>query len=90
MRPDGDDFELMTAAYEGLGDDYPLPIGTRRCAKLSPFQRIKQEHRAIVTDDPSELLAGRAPDMAAPGPTSGLAIPFFEGITLTSVTLFLF
>ncbi|MFG0254513.1 MAG: GAF domain-containing protein [Rhodopirellula sp. JB053] len=85
-----DEFELVSAAYHNLGDDYALPIGTCRSGELSPFSRLKQEMRALVTDDPSELLAGRDKDVAAPGPTSGLAIPFFEGVTLTSITLFLF
>lgn len=90
VRPDCDEFELISAAYYDLGEDYPLPIGTRRGSNLMPFARLKEEKRALVTDDPNELLAGRDQRTAAPGPTSGLAVPFFDGITLTSITLFLF
>ncbi|WP_044252238.1 hypothetical protein [Rhodopirellula sp. SWK7] len=87
---DQDEFQLSSSAYYGLGDDYPLPIGTRCSSDLAPFTRLQKERRVLVTDDPNELLAGRDPDSATPGPTSGLAIPFFDGSTLTSITLFLF
>jgi hypothetical protein len=90
VRADSGEFELITAAYYDLGDEYELPLGTRCSAKITPFSRLCQENRALVTDDPLELLAGRNADAAAPGPASGLAIPFFDGSTLTSITLFLF
>lgn len=90
VRPDSSDFELTSAAYYQLGDGYGLPIGTICPSDSPPFARMRNENRAMVTDDPKELLAGRDPSLALPGPTSGLAIPFFDGLTLTSITVLLF
>ena len=88
--PDTDEFELTSAAYHELGEGYELPVGTKCSKDSAPFARMKDEIHALVTDDPNELLAQRSPDVALPGPTSGLAIPFFEGVTLTSLTVLLF
>ncbi|MCM2374856.1 GAF domain-containing protein [Aporhodopirellula aestuarii] len=90
VQPGRNEFQLSSAAYYNLGDDYPLKVGTRCSSELAPFSRLRKEKRVLVTDDPNELLAGRNPDSAVPGPASGLAIPFFEGSTLTSIILFLF
>lgn len=90
VRADANEFELTSAAYRHLGEDYPLPVGTVCSGDKPPFDRLRYEKRAMVTDRPNDLLAGRSPDAAVPGPASGLAIPFFDGLTLTSITLFLF
>ncbi|TWU03722.1 hypothetical protein Pla100_06520 [Neorhodopirellula pilleata] len=90
VLPDSNDFELTSSAYYQLGDDYALPIGTVCHCDAAPFVRMRTEKRAMVTDDPNELLAGRDPRLALPGPTSGLVIPFFDGVTLTSLAVLLF
>lgn len=87
---DSNEFELSSSAYYQLGDGYALPIGSRTMGNEAFFAKVLDEKRAVVTDDPDMLLAGRSPDTALPGPTSGLAIPFFDGQTLTSVTTLLF
>lgn len=90
VRPDSNEFELASAAYYQLGDGYALPLGSVATSDEALFGRVLRDKRAIVTDDPDMLLAGRSPDTALPGPTSGLAIPFFDGLTLTSITILLF
>lgn len=92
---DSSEFELASAAYYQLGDGYALPIGTQTTAfqrngNETLFAKVRDSKRAVVIDDPDMLLAGRNPEDALPGPTSGLAIPFFDGQTLTSITMLLF
>lgn len=84
-------FSLMGGAYSSPENvaQYALQPDTR-LAPGSGLPGLADTHRgAVLCDDIDRLLEGRTPSSDHP-PTSGLAIPYFNGETLTSVATLLF
>jgi len=85
-----DHFELTSCAYMDVEDGFALELGST-CPLdegiLGHAMRIEQA--ALVEDVPALMLA-RSSDLAMPSPTAGLAIPHFQGDTVTSICLLMF
>lgn len=87
---DGDQFQLTSSAYWDVEDGFQLPAETIVEADPGVLGMTLQRRGACVVDDVSAASFGRKVDPASPCPSSGLAIPFFEGATISSVALLLF
>ena len=84
--PDG--FVLDQASYSGLSPDLQLSVGTKLSTN-GGLPGLAAEHGgASTTENETFLYAGRT--NASPDLTGALAIPFFDGEVLASVTTLLF
>ena len=86
----GDSFELSSHAYLGVEDSFKLSNGATVPQKTGILGTTLDRGCAVLAEDLPALMLARSSDDAMPGPTAGLAIPFFDGVTLTSITLLLF
>lgn len=85
---DGDEFTLDSCAYQGVSEAARLTAGTKlSSAQGLPGQALSSES-AVSVEPGIELAAGR--DSSEDDFAGGLAIPFFDGDQLTSVTTLLF
>lgn len=85
-----DSFSLLGGAYPGLGNRIALSAETSLSLDEGLPGMARQMGSACLCDQVETVLSGRGRDAALPESISGLAIPFFDGETLTSVTTLLF
>jgi putative methionine-R-sulfoxide reductase with GAF domain len=83
-------FSMTGGAYRGVGEGIELPLDARLPLAAGLPGLASQAGGAVLSEDVDTIFAGRNHDAHLPPTACGLAIPFFEGDTLTSVTTFLF
>ncbi len=85
-----DHFSLIGGTYRDLGEGIELLPGTSLPRDKGLPGLAGNEHAAVICEDVDTLFAGRNHDAEVPESASGLAIPFFNGDSLASVTTLLF
>ncbi len=83
-------FSLVGGAFSDAGAPFALPEQTTLPADAGLPGLAASRGAAALTDDPERLAAGRTLGELPTKPTSGLAIPFFDGDKLASVTALYF
>ncbi len=85
-----DAFSLADRAYCGLGGGIELPRDTLLPTETGLPALASRAGGAVLCDDAETIFAGRNHELQKPESACALAIPFFDGDSLTSVTTFLF
>ncbi|MGI9473546.1 MAG: GAF domain-containing protein [Rubripirellula sp.] len=89
-QPVDDGFSLLGGAYRGLGDGIDLPAETHLPTGQGLPGLAARAGSAVLSEDVETLFAGRGEAARLPEAACGLAIPYFDGETLTSVATLLF
>ncbi|WDQ16251.1 GAF domain-containing protein [Rhodopirellula sp. P2] len=87
---DGNECELTSQAYGEVEQAFRLPPATRIPLTTGILGLVAEHQRVVLLEDMEALLLTRPADRALPCPTAGLAIPFFEGTDLSSITVLMF
>ncbi|MCC9655071.1 GAF domain-containing protein [Rhodopirellula halodulae] len=82
--------ELTSQAYGDVEKAFRLDVGTKVPTNTGILGLVTQNQRTVLIEDMAALLLTRPADKALPCPTAGLAIPFFDGTVLSSITLLMF
>lgn len=83
-------FKLTSRAYTNVEEAFELAIGSTVDRDAGVLGQTLEHGKPLLFEDVASLMLSRPDSMAMPCPTAGLAMPFFQGESLTSITLFLF
>lgn len=83
-------FRLLDASYAGFEEELVLLPDTEWPLDSGLPGLAAESGTAVLSEEPTVLYAGRNHETKLPDSGTGLAIPFFEGDKLTSVTTLLF
>jgi putative methionine-R-sulfoxide reductase with GAF domain len=83
-------FQLVDRSYAGFSEGVALPLNATLRFEAGLPGLANDARSAVVCDDVERVFAGRNHDVVLPESASGLAIPFFDGDRLSSVTNLLF
>ncbi|MEO9592169.1 GAF domain-containing protein [Rhodopirellula bahusiensis] len=87
---DGKECELTSQAYGDVEQAFRLDSGTRVPLAAGILGLVAEHQRVVLIEDMEALLLTRPADRVMPSPTAGLAIPFFDGSHLSSITVLMF
>lgn len=83
-------YSFLGGAYRDFAVGVSLPAGASLPLGVGLAGLAHEEQGAALSQDPETIFAGRNRDTELPEAASGLAIPFYDGDKLTSVTTLLF
>lgn len=87
---DGKECELTSQAYGDVEKAFRFDTGTRVPLVTGILGLVAEHQRVVLLEDMEALLLTRPADRVLPCPTAGLAIPFFDGSHLSSITVLMF
>jgi hypothetical protein len=87
---DGKECELTSQAYGDVEHAFRLDPGTRVPLPTGILGLVAKHQRVVLLEDMEALLLNRPADRVMPCPTAGIAIPFFDGTHLSSITVLMF
>ncbi|EMB15908.1 GAF domain-containing protein [Rhodopirellula europaea] len=87
---DGAECELTSQAYGEVENAFRLDTGTRIPLATGILGLVAEHQRVVLLEDMEALLLTRPAERVMPSPTAGLAIPFFDGTHLSSITVLMF
>ncbi|MFG0265870.1 MAG: GAF domain-containing protein [Rhodopirellula sp. JB055] len=87
---DGNECELASQTYGDVENAFRLEPGTRVPLKTGILGLVAEHQRVVLLEDMEALLLNRPAERVMPCPTAGLAIPFFDGTHLSSITVWMF